>query len=62
MGAADPEWTEGPRGEVAGLERATLWSASAVEERLRDHVAGEDNRWLEELSIDLHRVPEDQLR
>lgn len=48
--------------ECIGLERATIWSASAVEERLRDHVAGEDNRWLEELSIDLHRVPEDQLR
>lgn len=48
--------------ECIGLERATVWSASAVEERLRDHVAGTDNRWLEELSIDLQRVPEDQLR
>ena len=48
--------------ECIGLERATVWSAAAVEERLRDHFAGRENRWLRELAIDLQRVPEDQLR
>jgi len=48
--------------ECIGLERATVWSAAAVEERLRDHFAGRENRWLQELAIDLQRVPEDQLR
>lgn len=48
--------------ECIGLECATVWSASAVEERLRDHADGRENRWLQELSIDLQRVPEDQLR
>jgi hypothetical protein len=33
------------------LERAAVWSASHVEERLRDHFAGRANKWVESLKL-----------
>jgi hypothetical protein len=35
--------------ECAALERAAVWSATHVEDRLRDHHAGRANSWVESL-------------
>lgn len=35
--------------ECEGLERAAVWDASHVEDRLRDHFAGRPNKWVESL-------------
>ncbi len=45
------EWFEVPASleECAKLERAAVWSASHVEDRLRDHFHGRPNRWVESL-------------
>ncbi|HEX6683467.1 MAG TPA: Imm26 family immunity protein [Candidatus Limnocylindrales bacterium] len=37
--------------ECAGLERAAVWDAVHVEERLRDHYAGRPNAYLESLKL-----------
>lgn len=36
-------------GECQGLEAAAVWDAEHVEDRLRDHIEGKPNRWVEEL-------------
>ena len=38
--------------ECEGLECAAVWDAEHVEDRLRDHYAGQLNKWLESLRID----------
>lgn len=35
--------------ECSKLERAAVWDASHVEDRLRDHVYGRPNRWVDSL-------------
>ena len=35
--------------EVEGLERAAVWDPDHVEDRLRDHIAGVPNKWVESL-------------
>jgi hypothetical protein len=35
--------------ECENLERAAVWSANHVEDRLRDHFAGQPNPWFESL-------------
>lgn len=37
--------------ECEKLERAAVWSAEHVEDRLRDHWAGRPNKWVESLKI-----------
>ena len=32
--------------ECAGLETAAVWSANHIEDRLRDHFAGQPNKWV----------------
>ena len=44
----EKEWPAN-REEVATLERAAVWSAEHVEDRLRDHFAGKPNVWVESL-------------
>jgi hypothetical protein len=39
------------REDCEGLERAAVWSASHVEDRLRDHFAGRTNKWVESLRL-----------
>lgn len=41
-------WPATPE-ECEGLERAAVWSANHVEDRLRDHFAGQPNKWVESL-------------
>ncbi len=36
-------------GECIGLEAAAVWEAEHVEDRLRDHFAGQLNKWVEQL-------------
>lgn len=36
-------------GDEIGLERAAVWEAEHVEDRLRDHFAGVKNQWVEQL-------------
>jgi hypothetical protein len=36
-------------GDDIGLERAAVWDAEHVEDRLRDHFAGTRNQWVEQL-------------
>lgn len=36
-------------GEEVGLEKAAVWEPENVEERLRDHYAGRENRWVKQL-------------
>lgn len=38
--------------DCEGLECAVVWDAEHVEDRLRDHYAGQPNRWFESLRID----------
>ncbi len=38
--------------DCEGLERAAVWDAEHVEDRLRDHYAGQPNSWFESLRID----------
>lgn len=44
------EW-HAVRDDCIGLERAAVWDAEHVEDRLRDHYAGRPNKWLESLRI-----------
>jgi hypothetical protein len=37
--------------ECDGLETAAVWEAEHVEDRLRDHFAGQPNKWVEQLKI-----------
>jgi immunity protein 26 of polymorphic toxin system len=37
--------------ECDGLERAAVWDAEHVEDRLRDHFAGRPNKWVESMKI-----------
>jgi hypothetical protein len=39
------------RAECEGLERAAGWDPEHVEDRLRDHFAGQPNKWVESLKI-----------
>lgn len=43
--------------ECAGLERAAVWSAEHLEDRLRDHFAGSPNKWSASLEIDPSSIP-----
>lgn len=38
-------------GECLGLEAAAVWEPEHVEDRLRDHFAGEPNKWVEQLKV-----------
>ena len=46
-------WESAPatREAVEGLEAAAVWSASHVEDRLRDHFEGRTNPWVETLRL-----------
>lgn len=44
--------------ECVGLEPAAIWSAEHIEDRLRDHIAGVPNRWVESLKIKADRINE----
>ena len=46
--------------ECRVLERAAVWEAEHVEDRLRDHFAGVENVWLKQMEIDESKVPADQ--
>jgi hypothetical protein len=37
--------------ECEGLETASVWEPEHVEDRLRDHFAGRENRWVRQLKI-----------
>jgi hypothetical protein len=52
-------WYEEPAtlDECVGLERAAVWSAEHLEDRLRDHFAGVPNKWSTSLEIDPSVVP-----
>lgn len=39
------------RDECIGLERAAVWEAEHLEDRLRDHFAGVPNKWVESLKL-----------
>lgn len=43
--------------ECEALECAAVWEPEHVIERLRDHFAGRENRWLASMRIDSSRVP-----
>lgn len=45
------EFRPATRQECEGLERASVWDASHVEDRLRDHYAGRPNKWVESQKI-----------
>lgn len=38
-------------GECSGLEAAAVWEPEHVEDRLRNHFAGEPNKWVEQLKV-----------
>jgi len=38
--------------EVEGLECAAVWNPEHIEDRLRDHFAGRENKWVRSLSPD----------
>lgn len=46
--------------DCLGLERAAVWNATHVEDRLRDHFAGVENMWVKSLAIKEDKVPLDQ--
>lgn len=46
--------------ECLGLECAAVWAANHVQDRLKDHFAGVENKSVRSLSIDIDRVPGDQ--
>jgi hypothetical protein len=50
--APDGTWGQDPAtvSDCAGLERAAVWSASHVEDRLRDYRAGRPNKWVRPLN------------
>lgn len=52
-------WHEEPATleDCADLERSAVWSASHVEDRLRDHFAGRPNIWVGSLAINADAVP-----
>jgi hypothetical protein len=37
--------------DCIGLERAAVWEAGHVEERIVDHFAGRTNKWVEDMRI-----------
>lgn len=37
--------------ECQGLERAAVWEAEHIEDRIRDHYAGRPNVWVEQLKL-----------
>ena len=39
------------RAECVGLERAAVWAPDHIEDRLRDHLAGRANVWVESLTM-----------
>lgn len=39
------------RDDCKGLERAAVWEAEHVEERLLDHYEGRENKWVKKMSI-----------
>jgi len=39
--------------ECRGLERAAVWDAEHVEDRLRDHYLGQPNKWVESLKLQI---------
>ena len=43
--------------ECGDLENAAVWEPEHVEDRLRDHYAGQPNKWLDRLQIDLKAIP-----
>jgi hypothetical protein len=43
--------TPATRSECEGMERAAVWSAEYVEDRLRDHFDGRPNKWVESLRL-----------
>jgi|SRR5882762_1686079 len=43
------------REQCIGLERTAVWDPEHVEERIRDHYAGQKNKWLEALRMDRGR-------
>lgn len=43
-----------------GLERAAVWEAAHVEDRLRDHFKGVENQWVRSMAIEEDKVPDDQ--
>jgi hypothetical protein len=51
--APDGSWGEdaATASDCAGLERAAVWSASHVEDRLRDYRAGRPNKWVRPLTV-----------
>lgn len=50
---ADTGWERAASAtDCDGLERAAVWDTDHVEDRLRDHYAGQCNRWVESLRID----------
>jgi hypothetical protein len=53
-------WHEEPAtlDECAGLETAAVWSANHIEDRLRDHFAGEPNKWVAVTEIDPSAIPQ----
>ncbi|QYF93343.1 immunity 26/phosphotriesterase HocA family protein [Massilia sp. PAMC28688] len=48
--AASGEIVPAIAGEEVGLERAAVWDAAHVEDRLADYFAGVLNRWVQQLS------------
>jgi hypothetical protein len=50
---ADTGWERAASAtDCNGLECAAVWEPEHVEDRLRDHYAGQPNRWVESLRID----------
>jgi hypothetical protein len=43
--------------DCEGLECAAVWDAEHVEDRLRDHFAGQSNRWVDSIRIDMGALP-----
>lgn len=46
--------------DIEGMERAAVWSAIHIEDRLRDHFAGLPNKWVQSMKVDLSRLPHNQ--
>jgi hypothetical protein len=37
--------------EVKGLERAAVWEADHIEDRLTDYIDGKENKWVKSLEL-----------
>lgn len=46
--------------ECRGLERAAVWEAAHVEDRLRDHDKGVESKWVKLMAIEEEKVPANQ--